>query len=94
MDFRCECLYSDWIYCCEAVFPCYCDSFISTLYSKQNHKMLAVDLMEQIEEQLPSAIDHIIRISSKYGDMKSIIYETARSCDNPLREILETSLVK
>lgn len=52
-------------------------------------KMLAVDLMEQIEEQLPSAIDHIIRVSSKYGDMKSIIYETARSCDNPLREILE-----
>ncbi|WP_260857426.1 type II secretion system F family protein [Bacillus thuringiensis] len=53
-------------------------------------KMLAVDLMEQIEEQLPSAIDHIIRVSSKYGDMKSIIYETARSCENPLREILES----
>lgn len=52
-------------------------------------KMLAVDLMEHIEEQLPSAIDHIIRVSSKYGDVKSIMYETARNCESPLREILE-----
>ena len=40
---------------------------------------LSVDIIESIEEQLPFAIDNIIRISTKYGDVKSIIYEASRT---------------
>lgn len=47
------------------------------------------DIIESIEEQLPFAIDNIIRISSKYGDIKSIIYESSRTCPQPLKNILE-----
>ncbi|MFJ8528565.1 type II secretion system F family protein [Bacillus sp. NPDC094106] len=63
--------------------------FVLLSIANKMSKMLAVDKMEQIEEQLPSAIDNIIRVSSKYGDIKSIIYETARSSEHPLREVLE-----
>lgn len=50
---------------------------------------MSSDLIESIEEQLPFAIDNIIRISSKYGDIKSIIYESSRTCQQPMRGILE-----
>lgn len=51
--------------------------------------LLGTNIMEKVEEQLPFAIDNIIRISSKYGDLKNIIYESSRTVDNPLRNILE-----
>ena len=50
---------------------------------------LSADTTEQLEEQLPFAIDNIIRVSSKYSDMKSIIYEVSRTCSNPVRGIFE-----
>lgn len=50
---------------------------------------MATDVMESIEEQLPFAIDNIIRISSKYGDIKSIIYESSRTCQQPMKNVLE-----
>ena len=50
---------------------------------------MSSNLIESIEEQLPFAIDNIIRISSKYGDIKSIIYESSRTCQQPMRGILE-----
>lgn len=50
---------------------------------------LTTDLIDNLEEQLPGAIDNIIRISSKYGDLKSIIYESSRACPQPTRKILE-----
>lgn len=50
---------------------------------------LSTDIVESIEEQLPFAIDNIIRISSKYSDIKSIIYESSRTCLQPMRGILE-----
>lgn len=50
---------------------------------------MSSDIIESIEEQLPFAIDNIIRISSKYGDIKSIIYEASRTCQQPMRGILE-----
>lgn len=50
---------------------------------------LAVDVIESIETQLPFAIDNIIRISTKYGDIKSIIYEASRTCEQPMKGILE-----
>lgn len=50
---------------------------------------LSVDIIESIEEQLPFAIDNIVRISTKYGDIKSIIYEASRTCEQPIKGILE-----
>lgn len=50
---------------------------------------LSSDLMESIEEQLPFAIDNIIRISTKYSDIRSIIYESSRTCEQPMKGILE-----
>lgn len=50
---------------------------------------LSTDIIECMEEQLPFAIDNIIRISTKYGDIKSIIYEASRTCEQPMKGILE-----
>lgn len=50
---------------------------------------LSSDLMESIEEQLPFAIDNIIRISTKYSDIRSIIFESSRTCEQPMKGILE-----
>ncbi len=52
-------------------------------------QLMATNIMEKVEEQLPFAIDNIIRVSSKYGDLKSIIYETSRSCEAPTKNIFE-----
>lgn len=50
---------------------------------------MSSDIIESIEEQLPFAIDNIIRISTKYGDIKSIIYESSKTCQQPMKGILE-----
>lgn len=52
-------------------------------------KMLSVNVVEKMEEQLPFAIDNTIRIMSKYGDLKSIVYEASRTIDVPLKNALE-----
>ena len=50
---------------------------------------LSTDVIESIEEQLPNTIDNIVRISSKYSDIKSIIYEASTNCEQPIKGILE-----
>lgn len=50
---------------------------------------LLTDISESIEEQLPFTINNIVRISSKYSDIKSIIYESSRNCEQPMKGILE-----
>lgn len=50
---------------------------------------MATDVIDNLEEQLPNAIDNIIRIFSKYGDIKSVIYESSRTCQQPIKGILE-----
>ena len=47
------------------------------------------DINDSIEEELPFVIDNIIRISSKYGDVKNIIHETSRTSPNTMKRILE-----
>lgn len=57
---------------------------------------LKEDSDEKIEEQLPTVIDTIIRVFSKYGDLKSVIFETSRIIDEPLGtkfEILSRKMV-
>jgi hypothetical protein len=51
--------------------------------------LLLVDVNEKVEEQLPLVIDTIIKVFSKYGDLKSVIYETSQSIDEPLKSRLE-----
>lgn len=49
----------------------------------------ADDIDEDIENQLPNVIDVIIRVFSRYGDLKTIIYNTSQQIDNPLAEKFE-----
>lgn len=52
-------------------------------------KVSADDINEQIENQLPNVIDVIIRVFSRYGDLKTIIYNTSQQIDSPLAEKFE-----
>lgn len=47
--------------------------------------MLLVDVNERVDEQLPYVIDNIIKVFSKYGDLKSVIYETSQAVEEPLK---------
>jgi Flp pilus assembly protein TadB len=51
--------------------------------------MMLLDANEKIDEQLPYVIDTIIKVFSKYGDLKSVIYETSQSIEEPLRSKFE-----
>ena len=51
--------------------------------------LLKSDSNEKIEEQLPFVIDTIIKVFSKYSDLKSVIYETSFSIDEPMRSKFE-----
>lgn len=42
----------------------------------------------EMQEALPSAIDNLIRVLSKYADIKSVIYETSQMTTGPLKEEL------
>lgn len=47
------------------------------------------DTIVEMEETLPLAIDNMIRIFSKYADIKTIIYETSLTTNGPLRKELD-----
>lgn len=52
----------------------------------------ALDLMSQsihyyIQQELPNAIKHLIKVMSKTSDLKSMMYETSINLNEPLREI-------
>lgn len=49
--------------------------------------ILAKDVVEEIEKTLPLAIDNMIRISSKYSDLRTILYETSLNSPEPLASI-------
>ncbi|PLS19742.1 pilus assembly protein TadB [Bacillus sp. M6-12] len=51
--------------------------------------MLLVDVNEKVDEQLPYVIDTIIKVFSKYGDLKSVVYETSQSVEEPLKSKFE-----
>lgn len=50
---------------------------------------LMVDVSDNIEKELPVVIDNIIRIYSKYGDIKTILYEVSLVCEQPLKNVFE-----
>lgn len=47
------------------------------------------DPVVEMEEELPTIIDNMIRIFSKFADVKTIIYETALTANGPLKEELD-----
>ncbi|WCK57695.1 pilus assembly protein TadB (plasmid) [Aneurinibacillus sp. Ricciae_BoGa-3] len=55
--------------------------------------LLLVDVNEKVDDQLPYVIDTIIKVFSKYGDLKSVVYETSQGIDEPLKSRFE-SLVR
>ena len=48
------------------------------------------DLDDKIEEGLPIVIDNVIKTYSKYGDLKTVISEAARTAPEPLHTHLNT----
>lgn len=50
--------------------------------------------IEDIEEQLPSAIDKVIRVSTKNDDIKKILYTTSLDLEEPLRSIFDNLAIK
>lgn len=44
-----------------------------------------IDVNEKVDEQLPFVIDNIVKVFSKYGDLKSVIYETSLLIEDPLK---------
>lgn len=49
---------------------------------------------EDIEEQLPTTINNLIRAASKYDDLKSMFYDTSKKVENPMRGIMEQWAIK
>lgn len=58
-------------------------------YFKRLLKAMQEDSVVMVERALPSAIDNMVRVSSRYSDVKSIVYETSKLVDEPLRGILD-----
>lgn len=58
-------------------------------YFKKLLKAMQEDTVVMVEKALPSAIDNLVRVSSRYSDVKSIVYETSKLVDEPLRGILD-----
>lgn len=50
--------------------------------------------IEDIEEQLPSAIDKFIRVSTKNDDIKKILYTTSLDLEEPLKSIFDGLAIK
>lgn len=47
------------------------------------------NIQQQIEEELPTTIDNIIRVSTKYDDIKTIIFQTSQVINDPLKTIFQ-----
>jgi hypothetical protein len=59
-------------------------------YGKRLIHEMQQDSIVMVERALPSAIDNLVRVSSRYSDVKTIVYETSKLVDEPLRGILDT----
>ena len=51
--------------------------------------LATVHISEKIEEELPLAIDHMVRVASKTDSLKTIFFETSKRLDGPLGKIFE-----
>lgn len=58
-------------------------------YIKNLLHTMQQDAIVMVEQSLPSTIDNLIRIASRYSDVKTIVYEASKLADEPLRGILD-----
>lgn len=59
-------------------------------YARRLLREMRMDSIVMVERALPGALDNMIRISTRHSDVKTIIYETSKVVDEPLRGILDT----
>lgn len=59
-------------------------------YAKRLIHEMKQDSIVMIERTLPSAIDNLIRVASSHNDIKTIVFETSKTVNEPLRGILDT----
>ena len=59
-------------------------------YARRLLREMKQDSIVMVERLLPSAIDNFIRISTRHNDVKTILYETSKVVDEPLRGVLDT----
>lgn len=57
-------------------------------------KLCTRHTIEEIEDQLPSAIDKVIRVSTKNDDIKKILYTTSLDLEEPLKSIFDNLAIK
>lgn len=57
-------------------------------------KISMQSINEAVEEQIPFAIDNMLRVASKYDDLKTILFESSRRLEDPLKGILESTAMK
>lgn len=50
-------------------------------------KLIARDSVEEIEKVLPMAIDNVIRVNSKYSDLRTVLYEASITTPQPVASI-------
>lgn len=65
---------------------CYLVSFVLSL--------IRVNRIDKIREQLPAAINNLTRVMTKYSSLKTILYETASTVEDPMGGILKQLSLK
>jgi len=50
-------------------------------------ELKSLSIHHYIQKELPNAIKHLIKVMSKTNDLKSIMYETSKDLNEPLREM-------
>lgn len=56
--------------------------------------LIKVNRIDKIREQLPAAINNLTRVMTKYSSLKTILYETASTLEDPLGGILKQLSLK
>ena len=62
---------------------------VTILSIKKIFELLRTDATEKIEEQLPAVIDNIVKIFSRYSDLKTVIYEVSLLVEDPIKGKLD-----
>lgn len=69
--------------------PIFAIAFPLTLHvaSTKIFDLLSLNIHFYIQRELPNAIKHLIKVMSRTSDLKTIMYETSKNLDEPLRGI-------
>lgn len=56
--------------------------------------MLKINKIDKLKDEIPVAIDNIIRVMSKHSSLKTILYEASASLPEPMNTVLRTLSLK